>query len=560
MSIVDFIYNGSHTLIQCNQGDKMRDIIEKFQNKITKKGKEIYYTYNGKMGINEDLSFEEAANTEDKKRKRMSVIVNDNNLFQEEKENDFTKSPNIICPICKENIKMDIKDYKINLFGCVNGHKIENILLNEFPETQIIDRIKIKCDICKLNSKSTSYDNVFYKCNTCNKNICPLCKTYHDKEHKLINYEDKYYICNMHDENYTSYCEECKINICTSCDRHKNHKRINFLDILPNKNDLIKKMKSLNNFVKMFKSDINNLINILNDVKNKIDIYYRINEDIINNYDNKNRNYETIYYLNQFQKNNMIEKLSVILESNTMKDKFNHIFDVYSKMNFDEITLIYKIKSQKEIKLFGKDFVDRYKKCCKIKIGNKEQELKEKYNLGIFHKKSDTLEVKLKGITNITEMIYMFNDCSSLLSLPDIDKWNTINITNMSWMFSNCSLISSLPDLSHWNTSNVHDMRCMFSNCTSLISLPDISNWNTSNITNMSGMLANCSSLVSLPDISKWDTSNVIDMSFMFNNCISILSLPDISKWEIGEETNMYDMFSDCNICLKIPKKFSKYD
>ena len=31
---------------------------------------------------------------------------------------------------------------------------------------------------------------------------------------------------------------------------------------------------------------------MLNDVKNKMNIYYRINEDIIDNYNNKNRNNE----------------------------------------------------------------------------------------------------------------------------------------------------------------------------------------------------------------------------------------------------------------------------
>jgi len=61
------------------------------------------------------------------------------------------------------------------------------------------------------------------------------------------------------------------MNICISCDNHKNHKRINFIDIL------------------------------LNEVKNKMNIYYKINEDIINNYDNKHRNYETLYYLNHFK-------------------------------------------------------------------------------------------------------------------------------------------------------------------------------------------------------------------------------------------------------------------
>ena len=48
-------------------------------------------------------------------------------------------------------------------------------------------------------------------------------------------------------------------------------------------------------------------------------------------------------------------------------------------MNFDEIKLIYKINNQKEIKLFNKDFVETYKKCCKIQIGEKSYELKEKY-------------------------------------------------------------------------------------------------------------------------------------------------------------------------------------
>ena len=45
-------------------------------------------------------------------------------------------------------------------------------------------------------------------------------------------------------------------------------------------------------------------------------------------------------------------------------------------------------------------------------------------------------------------MNYMFNECSNLLSLPDISKWNTNNLINMSDMFSGCSKISSLSDIS----------------------------------------------------------------------------------------------------------------
>ena len=61
-------------------------------------------------------------------------------------------------------------------------------------------------------------------------------------------------------------------------------------------------------------------------------------------------------------------------------------------------------------------------------------------------------------------------------------------------------------------------MSCMFDRCSSLISLPDISKWNTNNVIIMSCMFYDCSSLSSLPDISKWNTINVTNMSYMFNN------------------------------------------
>ena len=61
----------------------------------------------------------------------------------------------------------------------------------------------------------------------------------------------------------------------------------------------------------------------------------------------------------------------------------------------------------------------------------------------------------------------------------------------------------------------------MFLECNSLISLPDISKWNTSNVNDMSEIFRECNSLISLPDISKWNTSNVNDM---FDECINCLT------------------------------------
>ena len=61
----------------------------------------------------------------------------------------------------------------------------------------------------------------------------------------------------------------------------------------------------------------------------------------------------------------------------------------------------------------------------------------------------------------------------------------------------------------------------MFYYCNSLISLPDISKWNTSNVNNMNRMFSFCNSLISLPDISKWNTNidkDILNESF---NCLN---------------------------------------
>ena len=129
------------------------------------------------------------------------------------------------------------------------------------------------------------------------------------------------------------------------------------------------------------------------------------------------------------------------------------------------INIIYDINREKgdEIDIFGYDFVKNNKNKCKMIIDNIEYEITNKYN--IKNNKYNRLNIKLKGIDKISDINSMFSGCSSLLSLPDISKWNTNKVTNMSLMFSGCSSLSSLPDISIWNTNNIINMSNMFSLC-----------------------------------------------------------------------------------------------
>ena len=43
---------------------------------------------------------------------------------------------------------------------------------------------------------------------------------------------------------------------------------------------------------------------------------------------------------------------------------------------------------------------------------------------------------------------YMFSDCSSLISLPDISKWDTNNASKMHEMFYECPALIYIPNLS----------------------------------------------------------------------------------------------------------------
>ena len=127
--------------------------------------------YNGITIQNEELTFNEIANSEDKKRNKMNFLVVEAEIPSPPQSEYFIKSKSIICPECKEDIKFSIDDYIINLFECKNKHDIDNIFLDKFNSTQNINISQIKCEICGNYNKENIYNNIFYRCNTCQKDI-----------------------------------------------------------------------------------------------------------------------------------------------------------------------------------------------------------------------------------------------------------------------------------------------------------------------------------------------------------------------------------------------------
>jgi surface protein len=56
----------------------------------------------------------------------------------------------------------------------------------------------------------------------------------------------------------------------------------------------------------------------------------------------------------------------------------------------------------------------------------------------------------------------MFLGCESILSLPDLSKWDINNTINISWIFSGCSSLTYLPNISKWNNYKANKTESLF--------------------------------------------------------------------------------------------------
>ena len=157
--------------------------------------------------------------------------------------------------------------------------------------------------------------------------------------------------------------------------------------------------------------------------------------------------------------------------------------------------------------------------------------------------KLTSLDLSNFNTANVTGMTDTFRGCSNLASLTLGCNFTTDNVTNMSGMFRDCAKLTTL-DLSNFNTGNVTNMYYMFSGCASLASLTLGNNFTTDNVTDMKYMFSDCSNLTSL-DLSSFNTGNVVDMQYMFNNCAKLTSL-DLSNFNTAKVTNMKYMFNGC--------------
>jgi len=207
------IVDKQKTVIECSCENYIDEISDKITKKLNIKKNEMIFFYRGKR-ITQNNKINKFINKDDLIKNRLNIFgfkikhISKEKLFYN--KNRFKE---IICPECGEICKIKFDDYKIILYECRNNHKLRNVELENFFETQSIGRSKIKCDNCNNFAKTIEYDEL-YNCLKCNKYLCIFCKEIHNNKHIIIKCEEKNYICNMHNERYNSYCYKCHQNLC----------------------------------------------------------------------------------------------------------------------------------------------------------------------------------------------------------------------------------------------------------------------------------------------------------------------------------------------------------
>ena len=156
----------------------------------------------------------------------------------------------------------------------------------------------------------------------------------------------------------------------------------------------------------------------------------------------------------------------------------------------------------------------------------------------LFYGNEKRIVVKHINISKAIKADNMFNECRSLITIPQLD---TSNVTSMERMFYFCNKLITIPQL---NTSKVTNMSYMFHYCGDLITIPQL---NTSKVTSMFSMFYNCENLTTIP---QFDTSNVENFYDCFNYCTSIITIPELNT---SKAKNVGSMFASCTSLRSIP-------
>ena len=391
MATAIFTYNGKKTAIQCKDEDKIEDICNKYISKTGLNKNSLIFIYGGNQ-INFNLKFNEQANTIDKERKEMNILVYENN------ENELK------CPKCGEPLNIDNNIFENLMKLNININDMLNELKSQIDLIKNVNEIKTKIKVINhlindIIDENNNYKKQIQNLLTFNNNEIKNSSINSNNINQIIkgtfNVEDIYKniaIFNqlVDDDGFEVYINNEKVDIIKSYKiRYKYFKQHG---------------KGIYEFKIIFKNNISNLTRFFEDCSDLISLN-------LSNFDTSNiTNMELMF--NDCHKLKRIDGLNQLstCQVTNMGGLFQKCYEIESLdlSNFDTSNVT--------------DIGEMFYKCYKLEYIN--------------------------GLNNfnthkISIMSNMFYNCKELENL-DLSNFYTSNATNMSGMFGGCHNLKSL--------------------------------------------------------------------------------------------------------------------
>ena len=238
------------------------------------------------------------------------------------------------CPDCFLIPIINVKDNENRvIIDCLKGHHHE-MLFSEFITNELEKNDnKIICNDCGNSEKG-----IFKVCGECSKIFCKNCKNSHFKQnpkHHFISFQKADIFCPIHKLKYTNFCEQCKQNLCDDCvNEHpiENHHLFLFETMNVSKEELeeikyqlVKENEILHNIKKIFSDTLNTLTSKFNDIISYKFLCLKFKNVIVNNYEQKDTNFQVIDNLN---------RLKYITEDVKIEPEMNELDIIYELFNF----------------------------------------------------------------------------------------------------------------------------------------------------------------------------------------------------------------------------------
>lgn len=147
---------------------------------------------------------------------------------------------------------------------------------------------------------------------------------------------------------------------------------------------------------------------------------------------------------------------------------------------------------------------------------------------------------------SVTPFPYMFSGCSNLLLTGVTDTLNTQNFDgNLIGLFQLCSSITTIANLDSWSMSGVNSISSMFEGATNFDN--PINSWDVSNVTDMTYTFKDAISFNQ--PLNSWNTQNVYLMFATFENAIQFNQ--NLGTWNIGNTFDMTRMLDSTSIDIE---------